>query len=106
MTAIRKPSICRFWALLVNLTQQPLENGSLSVYMIMGKTITTVLVVLLLVIGGFWLFNRGDENLARDNDVNATTTDFTGIGGPDEGFDPLEGLDGNDEEVDSMEGKG
>lgn len=72
----------------------------------MGKTITTVLVVLLLIVGGFWLFNRGDENLARDNDVNATTTDFTGVGGPDDGFDPLEGLNEDDENTDSMESKG
>ncbi|MCR4279486.1 MAG: hypothetical protein NUV78_01975 [Candidatus Zambryskibacteria bacterium] len=69
----------------------------------MGKTITTVLVVLLLIVGGFWLFNRGDGNLVRENDENTTTTDFTGIGGSDEGFDPLEG---SDEDDDSFGSKG
>lgn len=63
----------------------------------MGKTIGTILVVALLVLVGFWLFNSGDGDVALDGNENATSTelDLTGTGGLDEGEeDPLDMDDG------------
>lgn len=61
-----------------------------------GKTIATIIGLVLLVLVGFWIFNNNDLDLAGNNDTNATTTenqDLTGTGGPEEGFDPLEDVD-------------
>ncbi|OHA91283.1 MAG: hypothetical protein A2758_02350 [Candidatus Zambryskibacteria bacterium RIFCSPHIGHO2_01_FULL_49_18] len=63
----------------------------------MGKAITTLIVLAVLIVGGIWIYNRNDDDLALDD--NATTTEnFSGIGGPEEGFDPLEDADTEVEE--------
>lgn len=55
----------------------------------MSKAITTLLVLAVIIAGGFWLFNRDTGDVAFE--ANATTTEsMTGTGGPDEGYDPLE----------------
>ncbi len=55
----------------------------------MSKTITTLLVLALIILGGIWLFGRGDGDLV-DAGNNTTTEDLTGTGGPEDGYDPLE----------------
>lgn len=63
------------------------------------RTLGALLVLAVIIAGAFWLVNRGDVDLARD-ELNATTTEnMTGTGGPDEGYDPLE--DADDDNVDS-----
>jgi hypothetical protein len=57
----------------------------------------------LIVFVGFLVFRGGDGNLARDRnntEIGATTTEenLNGIGGPEEGFDPLEGMDTTERE--------
>lgn len=56
----------------------------------MSKTITTLLVLAVLIAGGFWLFNRDTGDVAYDASATTTTEDLTGTGGPDDGYDPLE----------------
>ena len=49
------------------------------------------------------MFNRGDNDLALDG-AATTTENFSGIGGPEEGYDPLEDVNFEDEE--NLESKG
>ena len=63
-----------------------------------GKTITTIVAILLIIAGGFWYFGRDNGGLALDGNASTTAEDLTGTGGPDDGFDPFEDMD--------MEGKG
>lgn len=56
----------------------------------MSKTITTLLVLALIIVGGIWLFGRDDGDVARDVNATSTVEDLTGTGGPDDGYDPLE----------------
>jgi hypothetical protein len=58
----------------------------------MSKTITTLLLLAVVIIGGIWLFNRNDGDVALDANAAPTTEDL-GTGGPDEGYDPLEDED-------------
>lgn len=67
----------------------------------MGKAITTLVILALVIAGGIWLFNRNGGDLARDG-AATTTEDFSGIGGPEEDYDPLEGTD----DVEMEESKG
>ncbi len=63
----------------------------------MSKTITTLLLLAVLIVGGFWLAGRSGD-LARDNNGAAATTteDLTGVGGPEDGYDPLQELNSTD----------
>ena len=80
------------------------------------KGLITLAGIVVLVIVGFLIWGGDDTDLARDaNGQNATTTDdFTGIGGAEDDFDPLEGFDnpgssdgtGEDGIDYSVEGKG
>lgn len=76
------------------------------------KTIASVIGLMVIVVIGFMLFRADDNNLARDNsriEVGATTTEdnLNGIGGPEEGFDPLEGMDTTDDtDEEDMNSKG
>ncbi|MDP2641988.1 MAG: hypothetical protein Q8P21_01715 [bacterium] len=66
----------------------------------MGKAILTILILVLVAIGAYFMFGRGDDGLVLDGN-NDATDGLTGTGGAEQGFDPLEGLDSttDDEEV-------
>jgi hypothetical protein len=64
----------------------------------MGKTVATILVILLLIVGGFWLFGRGTGDIARDGTNATTTEELTGTGGGEDNFDPLENFQFNGED--------
>jgi hypothetical protein len=55
----------------------------------MGKAITTLIVLALIIAGGIWMFNRNDD-LALDGNANGTEVEDLGTGGAEEGVDPLE----------------
>jgi hypothetical protein len=58
----------------------------------MGKAIVTILTLALLVLVGFFIFDRDDDSLITEGNGVATSTDLTGTGGADDNFDPLEDL--------------
>ena len=71
----------------------------------MGKTITTLVVLAIIIAGGIWFFNRNDNNLATGG--NATSTDnLTGTGGPEDNYNPLEDYESNTEDNTTEDSKG
>ena len=53
----------------------------------MAKAITTLIVLAVLIVGGIWLYNRND-NVATEG--APTDENYTGTGGPEAGYDPLD----------------
>ncbi len=70
------------------------------------RTLISLLVLAVVIAGGIWLFNRADSNVALE--PNPSGENYTGTGGPEAGYDPLD-LDGDgdvDDDDASYEGKG
>lgn len=65
------------------------EKPPIIVYIGMGKAITTLIVLALIVAGGIWMFNRNGNDVAVE-DANSSVYDLTGTGGPEGDFDPLD----------------
>jgi hypothetical protein len=63
----------------------------------MGKAIVTILTLALLVLVGFFIFDRDDDALITEGNGAATSTDLTGTGGADDDFDPLLNPNENEE---------
>lgn len=65
------------------------------------RTIASIIAIALIIFVGYLVFRGNDGNLAREN-ATSTEENLNGIGGPEEGYDPL--LDtNNDGVIDEMD---
>ncbi len=67
------------------------------------RTIASIIGIALIVFVGFLVFRGGNVDLAQDRnnseiETSAAENNLNGIGGPEDGFDPLEGMDTTEDE--------
>jgi hypothetical protein len=60
------------------------------------RTIASIIAIALIIFVGYLVFRGNDGNLATDN-ATSTEENLNGIGGPEEGYDPLQDTDGDGE---------
>jgi hypothetical protein len=73
------------------------------------RTFWTIVALVLVVGLGIWFYNRSENNLAQQNGNASSTESQNGIGGPDNGFDPLDdsnSADDNSGSYDTTNSKG